>query len=116
MIEECPLYEEAEEMNTTVTVDYMKCINCSDRDKNSYTNNIDNINYCFGCKHLHQKKKKNILFGVTSASNEGRRSSWDVGDKQDVRWFPKLSASSPSSSRCSLTGSLPTISEPDGDE
>ena len=103
-------------MNTTTSVDYMKCVNCRDSDKHSYNDNTDSINYCFSCRHLSDKKKKNILFGVTSAFNEERRSSWNVGDQQEVRWFPKLIVSSLGSSRSSLGGSLPTISEPDSDE
>ena len=92
----------------STSVDYIQCKNCS---KDSGINeDIDNINYCYNCKHLFQKK---TVFGVTRAFDEGRRSSWNAGDKREV-CFKRLS-SSRRSSRGSFSGSadLPSIAEPD---
>ena len=51
---------------------------------------------------------------MTSAFNEGRRSSWNAGDKRET-FFKRLSTSRLSSGRESVSGSidLPSITEPD---
>jgi len=114
VIEECSSGEEKEQ-EVDPPVDYINCKNCSLDEAEKEAIPLQNINYCFNCKHLYLQENKNQL-GYQGAFDNIRRPTWQAGDPNE---FNKLRVPSrPSSGRGSRRGSveLPVISEPVSEE
>lgn len=128
-IEECSSGEEKEK-EVEASVDYINCKNCkrNDNGKEMEVIPLQNINYCFNCKHLFLQENRNpFAQSTTMAFQNVRRSSWQAGDAVEnhklrgTSKYPSseirvasggMSSGRTSRSRSRESVDLPVISEP----